>query len=219
MNAFPSPQSLHRIGVGFSFVTAALGGILLSGCWPPLTHIVFAVIAIISLLNTVVSKSTTAATVRRILLSIVWVWGLIIAIESIDALYYHTEEHIKVLQDGVVWFGGMFLCYLTPAAATAMLYSGERTGWYDRWLACSMSLLNIAVAGVAIFTNVGIVWPFNRSLILPYIWFGMTILSAVLLLLCVFNPTEIQQTALQEARDRRNAKREEKRKARQQDRY
>ncbi len=205
---FSSPAKLHRLTSILTGVTAALGGILLAGCWAPLTHGIFAALLGVVLLNTFVSKSATAGIVSRVLIGIFWVWAALMVVETADTLYHGmSEAHVATLQNGLVWFGGLFLCYLTPAGAVAMLYHGSRTVGYDRVMGCVLGAAQVVVVVVAVCTEAGITWPLDDGLLLPYVWLAMTVFTAVMLIAGACARTAEQQAALDSRRASRMARR------------
>lgn len=207
MSILQQPVKLHRLGYILVWAQAILGGVLLVECWPPLTHGIFAVLTVASLLC--VHKGTARATrvIARIIVSLFWVLALLLAVQTADAAVYgFTAEHVAVLQDGVCWFGGLFLCYLSPVATAAMLYHGEYTARYDRLMGCLILPAQIGSAYVSIFTDADIPWTIGGSF-LPYVWLALTVAATVTIWMCARALTPAQRAAVDRCREKRGAKR------------
>lgn len=207
MSILQNPEKLYRITCILVWAQAILGGILLAACWPPLTHGIFAVLAAVALLCVHSGKSRGARVGARVIVSLFWALALLLAVQTADAAACgFTADHITTLQDGVCWFGGLFLCYLSPAAAASMLFHGEHTAGYDRLMGCLILPAQIGVAYVSLFTDAGIPWTVGGAF-LPYVWLALIAAATV----AVWMSARIRTTAQQAAIDRRREKREAKR--------
>lgn len=210
MSLLQQPEKLHRITYILVWAQTILGGVLLAACWPPITHGIFAALTAVVLVC--VHKGTTCGTrvAARVIVSLFWVLILMLGIQTADAVVYgFTDAHIASLQDGACWFGGLFLCYLAPAATAAMLYHGEHTAGYDRLMACLILPALVGAAGIAVFTDADIPWTVGGG-VLPYIWLMLSALTTAFVWISARIRTEAQQAVI----DRRRQRREEKRAAR-----
>ncbi len=206
MSVMQEPERLHKLGYILVWAQAILGGVLLAACWPPLTHSVFAVLTAVALLCVHKGASRGARITARTIVSLFWVLALMLAVQAADAATYgFTADHVATLQDGACWFGGLFLCYLSPAAAAAMLYHGEHTASYDRLMGCLLLPTTVGVAYASIFTEAGIPWTVGGAF-LPYVWLVLTIAATVAVWLCARVRTPAQQAVIDHRREKREAK-------------
>lgn len=207
MSILQEPAKLHRVGYILVWAQAVLGGVLLAGCWPPLTHGIFAALTASALLCVHSGKTRGTRITARVIISLFWAFVLMLAVQTADAAACgFTADHIITLQDGVCWFGGLFLCYLSPAAAAAMLHHGEHTAGYDRLMGCVILPAQIGVAVVSIFTDAGIPWTVGGDF-LPYIWLALTVAATVTVWLCARIRTPAQEVPIERRRQKREAKR------------
>ncbi len=210
MSLLQEPVKLHRSGYILVWAQAILGGVLLAACWPPLTHGIVAVLTAVVLLCVHKGNSRGARVAARVILSLFWLLAAILAVQTVDAAAFgFTPDHVVSLQNGLCWFGGLFLCYLSPAATAAMLCHGEHTASYDRLMACLIQPVLVGSAAVSVFTDAEIPWLFGGSF-LPYVWLVFTVIATVTVWICARVRTPAQQAVI----DRRRQKREEKRAAR-----
>lgn len=211
MSILQEPVKLHRVGYILVWAQAILGGVLLVGCWPPLTHGIFAVLLATVLLCVHKGNGRGARIAARIIISLFWVFTLMLTVQTVDAARGgFTDAHIVSLQNGLCWFGGPFLCYLSPAAAAAMLYHGEHTAGYDRLMACVMLPTLVGSASVALFTDAEIPWLIGEAF-LPYAWLALTVAATVFLWICARIRTAEQQAVIDRRREKREAKRASRR--------
>lgn len=201
---FQDPARLHRLGYILVCAQSVFGGILLIQTWQLLTHGIFAaLLATVLLCIRVHGKRRGARVIARVLVGLFWLIAAALCVQFADAVTYSWgSEHVARLQDGVCWFGGLALCYLTPAAATVMLYSGEHTTAYDRVVACICQPAAALVAAVSVFTDAGIPWTLDGR-VLPYVWLALTVFSALVIWLCARVHTEAQKQAVIRAKERR----------------
>lgn len=207
MSILQEPVKLHRVGYSLVWAQAILGGVLLAGCWPPLTHGIFAVLTAGALLGVHIGKTRAARVTARVIVSLFWVLALMLAVQTADAVTNDfTADHFARLQDGICWFGGLFLCYLSLAAAAAMLHHGEHTASYDRLMGCLILPAQIGVAYVSIFTDADIPWTVGGNL-LPYMWLALTVAATVAVWICARVRTPAQQAVIDRRREKQKAKR------------
>ena len=210
MSVAQDPVKLHRVTYALVWAQAILGGVLLAACWPPLTHGILAVLAAIALLGVHKGTSRGARVAARGIISLFWALALLLAVQTADAAVYgFTADHIATLQDGVCWFGGLFLCYLSPAATAAMLFHGEHTAGYDRLMGCLILPAQIGAAYVSLFTDAGIPWTVGGDF-LPYVWLALTVAATVAVWMSARIRTPAQQVAIDRRREKREAKRAER---------
>ncbi len=207
MSILQEPVKLHRISYILVWAQAVLGGVLLAPCWPPLTHGIFAVLTAAVLLCVHKGKTRGTRVFARIIVSLFWLLALMLAVQVLDAAAFgFTAAHVASLQDGLCWFGGLFLCYLAPAATAAMLYHGEHTAGYDRAMACLMLPALVGSAYVSVFTDADIPWLFGGD-ILPYVWLVLAVAATVAVWICARVRTPAQQAVIDRRREKREAKR------------
>ncbi len=207
MAILQEPVKLHRIGYILVWAQTVLGGVLLAQCWPPITHGFFAALTAGALLCVHKGKTRGTRIAARIIVSLFWILALMLTVQTIDAAVYgFTAEHIAALQDGACWFGGLFLCYLTPAATAAMLFLGEHTAGYDRAMACLMLPALVISAYLSVFTDADIPWLFGGN-ILPYVWLALAVAATVTVWICARVRTPAQQAVIDRRRENREAKR------------
>lgn len=207
MSILQEPVKLHRISYILVWAQAVLGGVLLAPCWPPLTHGIFAVLTAAVLLCVHKGKTRGTRVTARIILSLFWLLALMLAVQAVDtAVFGFTAAHVASLQDGVCWFGGLFLCYLTPAATAAMLFHGEHTAGYDRAMACLMLSALVGSAYVSVFTDADVPWLFGGN-ILPYVWLALAVAATVAVWICARVRTPAQQAVIDRRREKRETKR------------
>ena len=203
MSILQQPAKLHRLAYALVWAQAVLGGILLAACWPPITHGIFAVLTAMVLLCVHKGHSRGTRVSARAIVSLFWVLAVMLGVQLLDAAAFgFTAAHIVSLQDGVCWFGGLFLCYLAPAATAAMLYHGAHTAGYDRVMACLIAPAQIGTAGVAIFTDAEVPWTVGGDF-LPYIWLASTVVTTILVWTCAHIRTEAQQSVIDRRREKR----------------
>ncbi len=202
-----NPVRLQRLGYIFVWTEAVLGGILFAGCWTPLTHGIFAaLLGAVLLCTRVAHKSRAARVTVRIINSLFWPLAALLAVQTFFvAMYNFSEIYFARLQEGVAWFGGLFLCYLAPASATAMLRFGAHTAGYDRLLGCLYLPAQLVVAYVALFTDADIPWTLDGT-VLPYIWLALTALTTLLLWRCACVRTPEQESVITRRREARQEK-------------
>ncbi len=207
MSILQEPVKLHRVGYILVWAQAVLGGVLLAGCWPALTHGIFAVLTASALLCVHIGKIRGTRIVARIILSLFWLLAAILVVQAVDAAVFgFTDAHIVSLQNGLCWFGGPFLCYLSPAATAAMLHHGENTAGYDRLMACLILPALVGSVSVAVFTDAEIPWLIGGSF-LPYVWLALAVIATVVVWLCARVRTPEQQAVIDRRREKREAKR------------
>lgn len=200
MSILQDPAKLHRITYALVWAQALLGGVLFAGCWATLVHGIFAVLTVVALVCVHKVKSPEARVLARTIVSLFWLWLCLIAFQGGDVLVQMlkqrlTVEHIVRLQDGICWFGGLFLCYLSPAAVATMLYHGERTAAYDRLMGCLIMPVTAGMAYVSIFTGAGILWTIGGKF-LPYVWLALVVIATIAVWLSARVRTPEQQVAV-----------------------
>jgi hypothetical protein len=202
MSILQEPKKLHSITYALIWAQAILGGVLFAGCWPFLTHGIFAVLAVIALLCVHRGKTRGTRVTARVIISLFWVFALMLGVQAADAAANgFTAEYIARLQDGACWFGGPFLCYLTPVAIAAMLCHGEHTAIYDRVMGCLILPAQIGVAYVSIFTDAGIPWTMGGKF-LPYVWLAVLVVTTILVWLCARIRTPAQEVPIERRRQK-----------------
>lgn len=210
MSILQEPVKLHRVGYSLVWAQAILGGVLLAACWKPLTHGIFAVLAAGALLCVHIGKTRATRVIARVIVSLFWALALLLAVQTADAAAYgFTAYHFARLQDGLCWFGGLFLCYLSPTATATMLYHGEHTAGYDRLMGCLILPAQIGAAYMSIFTDAGIPWTVGGNL-LPYVWLALTVAATAAVWICARIRTPAQQAVIDRRREQREAKRAER---------
>ena len=200
INLYDRTNHFRRNTYALVWAQALLGGVLFAGCWPPLTHGIFAVLTIAAMLCIHKRNTRGARVFARVVVSFFWAWLCLLAVQSADILVqisngHLTTEHIARLQDGVCWFGGMFLCYLTPTAVATMLYHSEHTAAYDRMMGCLLLPVAAGAAYVSIFTGANIAWTIGGKF-LPYIWLALVVIATVATWLAARAHTPAQQAAI-----------------------
>ncbi len=204
-----TPAALHRAGAIFVLCTSMVGRLLLTECWGWPMHAIFTALLAVSLLLAYKGNAKPPRGSRialRAITALVWVWLALMVFESLDAARFgFSGMHTAALQDGIVWFGGLFLCYITPVAVCQMLFFGVNTTPYDRLVGVLCPLMQLTVAGVALFTDAGVPWALGRWA--AYSWLVLAAVSAVLALLCMRHRTPAQE----KAHELRRARIEEKR--------
>lgn len=206
MSLLQQPAKLHRITYYLVWIQAILGGVLLATCWPPITHAVFAVLATSAVLCVHKGSSRGTRVTVRVIVSLFWVLVLMLGVQTADAVTNgFTAAHVASLQDGACWFGGLFLCYLAPAATAAMLYHGERTAGYDRTMACLIAPAQIGTAVVAVFTDADIPWALGEAF-LPYFWLLLTATATIFVWISARVRTPAQQSVIDRRREKREAR-------------
>ncbi len=202
------PARFQRLGYILVWIEAVFGGVLLAGCWPLLTHGIFAALLVAVLLCTAsAQKSRPCRVTARVIVGLFWVLAAMLAVETVDtALHAFSGMYVEVLQDGVVWFGGLFFCYMAPASAAVMLYFGENTAGYDCLVACLLLPVQLVSVCVALFTDAGVLWTFDGR-VLPYIWLCMVAITVPVLWRCARLRTPAQESVIIRRREKRAAKR------------
>lgn len=210
MSILQEPNKLHRVGYILVWAQAILGGVLLAGCWPTLTHGILAVLLAAALLCVHKGKVRAARGVVRGIVSLFWALAAMLAIQTADAVTNGlSATHLIALQNGVCWFGAPFLCYLSPAAAAAMLFHGENTAVYDRLMACLIQPALVGAACMALFTDAEIPWTVGGDF-LPYIWLILAVATTLIVWLCARIRTPAQEVPITRRREKREAKRAER---------
>ena len=202
-SSLTDPSKLHRLSYATTWAQAVLGGILLAPCWPPLTHGVFAVLAAGVLLCVHKLNTRGARIAARSIVGLFWVLAVMLAIQTIDAFVFgFTAAHVAALQDGVCWFGGLFLCYLAPVTVAAALYHGENTAVYDRLTGCVILPAQIGTVCMAVFTDASIPWTVGGGF-LPYVWLVLIVVATIAVWTSVRVLTPAQQVAIDRRRQKR----------------
>ncbi len=203
MSILQQPTKLHRLTYILVWAQAVLGGVLLAACWPPLTHGIFAVLTAIALLCVHKGSGRGTRVTARVIVSLFWVLVLMLGVQAADAVAYgFTAAHVTSLQDGVCWFGGLFLSYLAPAATAAMLYHGEHTAGYDRVMAGLIAPAQVGTAAFAVFTDADIPWTVGGAF-LPYVWLLLTVVTTVFIWMSARIRTDAQQSVIDRRREKR----------------
>lgn len=207
MSILQQPAKLHQLSYILVWAQAILGGVLFAACWSPLAYGIFLSLTVIALLCVHIGKSRATRVVTRAIISVFWLFVAILSALLAEALAYGLPEaHLFSLMHGITYFGGLFLCCLSPAATAAMLFHGEHTAVYDRLMSCLILPAMVGTAVLSISPTADIPWTVGGNF-LPYVWLALTITATIAVWTSACVRTPAQQVPIDRRREKRAAKR------------
>lgn len=206
MSILQQPAKLLKLGYILVWAQAVLGGVLFAACWSPLAYGIFLSLAAIALLCVHIGKSRATRVVTRAIISVFWLFVVILAALLAEAIAYGLPEaHLLSLVYGITRFGGLFLCCLSPVAAAALLFHGEHTAVYDRLMGCLILPATVGAAVLSVSPVADVPWTVSGNF-LPYVWLVLAAAATVTVWICARVRTPAQQVPIDRHREKRAAR-------------